>query len=299
MILILLMNALFAATFPLGKDALAYASPTFLTGLRMACAGALLLLFLYLSAPKKFTVPHRADRTLFIVTSLFYTVLSFIPEFWALQYLSSLKTNLLWSAQPFIAALLGYFLLRERLSSRKLFALALGITGLIPIMLVPDQLATMWGEFGFVTLPELALIVAVVSTVFSWFLIKRLMDRGYSLTEINGYTMLFGGLVCLMISGINQSLFHTVECTQFFPALLYALILVGISNIGAYMLYGHLMKTHSVTLLSFSGFTCPVFGMLISYFITGEPIYTGYIIGFCVILTGLYIFYQEESRARA
>ena len=53
-LLIIALNCLYAAVFPLGKIALLYASPLFITGLRMSFSAIVILIFLAWSNPKKF-----------------------------------------------------------------------------------------------------------------------------------------------------------------------------------------------------------------------------------------------------
>jgi drug/metabolite transporter (DMT)-like permease len=286
------MNALFAATFPLGKFALQYASPVFLTATRMLLAGCLLFLYSAFIEKNKIKV-HKKDWWLFAKTSFFYIFLAFVPEFWALNYLTSIKTNLLWSAQPFLAAILGFFILSEKLNYKKLFALFIGFLGMLPIIFTVDQ-----GEQGLahlfaISLPEFALFVAVFSTIYGWFLIKQLLDKGYSLSLINGITMSLGGILCLVTSFGEQLFYHQELCNNFSVVLGYSLLLVLISNVLAYSIYGYLLSRYSITFLSFSGFTCPLFGFLFSY-LMGETIPFSYISGCALIILGLYIFYLEE-----
>ena len=291
-LLILLMNALFAATFPIGKLALQYAGPVFLTATRMLLAGTILFLYSYFKESKHIKI-HKGDWWLFAKTSFFYIFLAFVPEFWALKYLTSIKTNLLWSAQPFLAAILGFFILSEKLNYKKLIALLIGFMGMLPIIFTADQ-----GEQGLtqlfsISLPELALFVAVFSTIYGWFLIKQLLDKGYSLSLINGITMSLGGLLCLVTSFGEQLICHQALYTNFGAVMFYSFLLVLISNVLAYGIYGYLLGRYSITFLSFSGFTCPLFGFLFSY-LMGETIPFSYIYGCALIIVGLYIFYLEE-----
>ncbi len=288
---ILLMNALFAATFPLGKFALQYAGPVFLIAIRMLLAGFLLLGVSYKSNPWKV---FKEDWFIFVRTAFFYVFLAFVPEFWALKYLSSIKTNLLWSVQPFLAALFGFILLSEKISYKKMIALSIGFMGMLPIIFTCDA-----GEMSFsqmcysVSWPEFALFVAVSSTIYGWFLIKQLLARGYSLSLINGVTMTIGGCACLAASLFEHFLYQQELYSNLSAVVIYSALLVLISNVLGYGIYGYLLSRYSITFLSFSGFTCPLFGFLFSYLL-GEPFYASYGYGFVLISIGLYIFYREE-----
>lgn len=291
-LLILLMNALFAATFPLGKLALQYTGPVFLTAVRMLIAGSILFFYSYVKENKKIKI-HKEDYWLFAKTSFFYIFLAFVPEFWALNYLTSIKTNLLWSAQPFLAAVLGFFILSERLNYKKIVALCIGFLGMLPIIFHTDKGENGMAQMFSISLPEFALFVAVFSTIYGWFLIKQLLDKVYSLSLINGITMTLGGLLCLVTSFGEQLYFQHELYTNVGAVLGYSFLLVLISNVLAYGIYGYLLSRYSITFLSFSGFTCPLFGFIYSY-LMGETIPFAYMYGCGLIIVGLYIFYLEE-----
>jgi drug/metabolite transporter (DMT)-like permease len=286
------MNALFAATFPLGKFALQYTGPVFLTAIRMLMAGLILLIYSFYNENKTLKIPLR-DYLLFAKTSLFYVVLAFVPEFWALKYLSSIKTNLLWSVQPLLAALLGFILFSEKLSYKKIIALAIGFAGMLPIIFTCDIGAIGFSDICTVSYPEISLFIAVFSTIYGWFLIKELLAKHYSLSLINGITMTFGGFICLLLSFAEHFLYQQELYSNFGAVVGYSLLLVLASNIVGYGLYGYFLSHYSITFLSFSGFTCPLFGFLFSYMLD-EPIYNSYIFGCALIMLGLVIFYLEE-----
>jgi EamA-like transporter family. len=291
------MQALFAATFPLGKLALAYASPLALIGIRFILAGLILLGYYYsrrwFGSVQDKHVRIGTNIWLFAMTSVFYVFLSYVPEFWALQYLSSFKTNMLWSSAPFISAIMGYFLLRERITLTQFFGILIGTAGMIPIFMTGDDIPV--GEFFAVSLPEFVLTIGIVATVYAWFLIKRLLDKGYSLVFINGITMLMGGIMS-MIAGLLWPSTGVPIVTEFLPTLGYSLLLVLISNIVGYGIYGKLLNHHSITFLSFTGFLCPIFGAFYGKFFMHETMHPAFGFAFVLIVTGLYLFYKDELR---
>lgn len=294
MIRIVLMQALFALTFPIAKIALQYMSPLLLTGLRMVLAGIILLSYTRYS--NRSIAITRGDWWLFAKTTLFYVYLSFVPELWALEYMSSLKNNLLWSSFPFVSALLSFILLHERLTRKQWAGMVIGLAGMLPIMAVSNPAEITCGELFHISWPELMMMVAVTSTAYAWFLIKELLDKGYHLTHINGVCMLFGGLLCLatrplLFDSTTPSLHHFMLGTG------YALLLVIISNIIGYSLYGHLTQQYSLTFLSLSGFLCPLFGMAFGKLFFNEQIPLIYGGALACIGLGLLLFYQDELQA--
>ncbi|MBU4269880.1 DMT family transporter [Candidatus Dependentiae bacterium] len=296
MFLVVLLYAILASTFTMAKIALGFAKPFFLIAFRMIVAGTLMLSFVYFFKRKQFFV-HKKDWGLFLKTALFHIYISFIFEFWSLQYLTSSKTTLIYSATPFIAALLSYIILSEKLSLKKFIGLVIGILGLVPILLTQTDIRESRMELFSVSLPEITLLIAVISGAYAWFLVKKLLDRGYSLLMINGITMLFGGIgaffTFLFVDGIKES-----PVTQIGPFLFWTLLLVLVANIIVYNLYGWLLKKYSITFITSAGFLCPVFGAFYGYIFLTEKITWHYLISLIFIIIGLFVFYKDEIRKK-
>lgn len=292
MLAIVAIYALLAATFVLAKVALGFAHPFFLIGTRMSLAGAVMILFLCLRSPHKVAM-KKEDILSFIKISFFHIYLAFSCEFWALQSLSSSKTNLIYTSTPFIAAAFSYFLLGERLSLKKFLGLGLGLLGLLPVMLSRDGLHfSGWlDELA----PEIILLVAVVSASYAWFDIKKMMQKGYSMIWINGFSMLLSGIACLATS---WALFGSgsFEVKQPIEFIKYVALMILVSNIIFYNAYGWMMRHYSITFLTFAGFLSPIFGAIYGKIFLNESIHAGFAISLIIITVALYIFYLEELK---
>ncbi len=290
------MNMLFAATFPLGKLGLEYSGPLLLSALRMIFAGMVLLLYYrYGSTDRRQDIAPQ-DWYLFVKVLMFYNLFAYVLEFWALQYMSSLKTNMLWSLLPFVSAFLGFSLLNERLTAWKWVGLSIGTMGMVPMMLLPDEQPTMFGDLFSISLPEFAMLVEVVSYAYGGYLMKRLVDRGYPFVLVNGITLLSAGCILLVVRTLMLPV-QPILTTQWSMTVLYAVALALVSDIAGYSIYGLLMKRrYTITFLSFSGFLCPIFGALFSRLIFNEIISWYYGIAFILILSGLSVFYRDELR---
>lgn len=288
------MQALFALTFPVGKLALQYTGSLFLVGLRMTLGGLLLLAAYYFFGER--TKIARSDWYLFIKMAFFAVYLAFVPEFWALKSMSALKTNMLWSSLPFISALLSYFLLGERLTLKKWAGLAIGLVGMLPVIFISSPQELHYGTLLHVSLPDLMMTLAVVASAYGWFLMRELLNKGYSVILVNGSTMLIGGILCFGTKIIEQSLLEYPQqlYTSLLPVIGYTAVLILISNVIGYNLYGYLMRHCSLTFLSFTGFLCPLFGAFFSNLILHEQITYHYGIAFVSVCLGLWIFYSHE-----
>ncbi|MBM3887332.1 DMT family transporter [Candidatus Dependentiae bacterium] len=285
MLLVALLYAILASTFILAKKALMFGKPFFLIGFRMTIAG--ILLFSYASLFRKFRIKNE-DWWLFFKVALFHIYFSFILEFWALQYLSALKTTLIYSSTPFIAALLSYFLLSERLSASKIFGIGIGMCGMIPVFMVSGGNIQ---EMFSVQFADLVLFGAVVSGAYAWFLVKKLLVKGYSLTGINGIAMLIGGCLSLATSAFLETTPVVYDWSQF---VWWVLALIVVSNLVVYNFYGWLLHKYSITFLTFAGFLCPAFAAIYDWLLGGGSMQHQYLMSLTLVTLGLYVFYRQE-----
>ncbi len=293
MLLVVVLYALLALTFPLSQFALYYSKPVFLIAFRMLLAGVLLLGY-YRIVRGKISVDKK-DWWLFLKTAFLYIYLAFIPEFWALQYVSSLKTTIMFSLTPFITAFFEYFLFHYRFSKEKIAGMIVGTLGFVPLLLLPNTQCLPFGTCRVQFLPEIMLMIAITSGAYAWFLVKELNKKGYSLILINGITMLLGGFMSLITHLVTSPLAE-LPISDFPRFLVYTLALIGISNVIVYNLYGTLLKKYSATFLSFAGFLSPIFGTVYAWLFFKEHISWHYFVSFIFVSLGLWMFYHGEKK---
>jgi drug/metabolite transporter (DMT)-like permease len=295
MFLVVLLYAILSSTFFIAKKALMYSPPFFLIGTRMTLAGLILLGYIFFKSPKKLHIKKRDILMVFNV-AFFHIYFSFMCEFWALQYLSALKTTLIYSATPFIAALLSFFILKERLSIIKIVGIIIGIGGLFPVLLVQAQEIEVSMELYNISIPEVVLFLAVISSAYAWFIVTDLIKRGYGLVVINGFAMLIGGIMSLCTTFIVEG--FTCPISDFWPFIFWMLLLIFTANVVAFNFYGWLLTKYSITFLTFSGFLCPSFGTIYEWLFMKGTISWHYFASLICIALGLYIFYKDDLRLK-
>ena len=297
MILIFILYALLALSFVIAKAAVLTAKPIFLIAVRMILAGGILLSYLKIFHKTKFSIA-KTDIKSFLSVALFHIYLAFIPEFWALQYLTSSKTNIIYSITPFVSAFIAYYFYGQTLTRRKKVGMFLGVLAILPVLVAQYNPTEGASLFKF-SLAEVALLIAVVSAAYAWFIISDLMAKNYSLVLINGAAMLIGGFWALLTSFIFEIIpayargFGVASpplINNFYAFGFWVLLLILISNVIVYNLYGLLIKKYSITFLTLAGFLCPAFGAILGYFIMGEPITWHYIISLITITIALYVY---------
>lgn len=295
MLYVLLLYALFASVFTIAKVGLEYTQPFFLIGTRMMLAGIILLSYQKFIKKQVF----RFDKQVWlriIQLALFNIYLTNVFEFWGLKYLTSFKTCFIYSLSPFLSALFCYYLFAEKLTRNKWIGLFLGFIGFIPILLSQTSSEEAAGHFLFFSWAELSVMLAAISSVYGWIVLKQLINENHvSPVNANGLSMFIGGAFALAhslwvedwnpIPVSNMSVY--LECT---------ILLILISNLICYNLYGFLLKKYSATFISFAGFTTPLFTALFGWLFLGEIVTWPFYVSFATVFIGLTLFDQDELR---
>lgn len=295
MFLVILLYALFASTFTIGKTGLEYAQPLFFVGSRMFVAGLLLLIYQGL---------FRRDQLLFkkqdiwrVLSLAFFAIyLTNILEFWGLKYLTSFKTCFIYSLSPFASALLSYWMIGDKLTRKQWTGLLIGCIGFFPILINETSTEELTGHIWFLSWAEIAVMGAALASVYGWVVLKQLInENGYSPLTANGLSMLLGGAIALVHSFFSEP-WNPIPVTEFSPFIDCMLLLILISNFICYNLYGYLLKHYSATFISFAGFMTPLFTALFGWFYLGEVVTWPFYLSAIIVFAGLFLFNQDELK---
>lgn len=293
MILITLLQALWASSIPLSKIMLTMSPPIFLAGLRMFAAGALLLAYQWYASSAR--IRFEWKHVSYYVQIIFFGVyLKYILRYWGLAQLSSVKMAFMLNLTPFCVALFSYLAFKETLSQRQWWGLCLGFIGLLPIVCIRTPTEQFFGELSFFSLAELAILAEIAAHSYGLIVARKMIrECGYSPALANGIRMFGGGAFALLTSCIveaNSPVTHTLQLSG-----LLMLIIIS-SNIICHNLYFYLLKSYSATFLSLSDFLSPLCAAIYGWFFLHETITWYYALSSSIVLLGLYLFYQDEIR---
>lgn len=286
---------IWSTSFTLAKTTLQYSPPLFLTGFRMFLAGAILLAFVLFFRRDQFKIKKEQIFPL-ILLSLTSVYLTNAFEFWGLQYLSAAKACFIYSLSPFLSALFSYFQFKEKLTARKILGLLIGFIGFVPVLFSQSGGEELLGGLSFLSWAEIALILATITSVYGWVLLRKLgKDDGMSPLMANGSSMFLGGLLAFIHSLVVDTWIPS-PVAQWAPFMQGVLLMILISNLICYNLYGWLLKKFTATFLSFAGLLTPLFAAFFGWLVLGEKVQWTFFISVGVISMGLWLVYAEELK---
>ncbi len=291
------MYAGWASMFSLGKMALEYCPPFFLTASRMLLAGVLLLAFMAIKNRLAFTITLK-QFLLFVLLALTGVYLTNVLEFWSLQHLTAAKTCFIYSLAPFFSALFSYLHFGEKMNPRKWLGMVIGFAGIIPVLAIQKGGNELLSGLFYLSWPELAMIAASICTVYGWIILRLIVkDTTVSPLMANGASMLIGGLFALFHSYLFESWTPLpVAAVNLLPFTKGLFIMTLISNIICYNVYGMMLKRFTATFLSFMGGVSPIFASVISWLFLGEPLSPIIFLSTAVVSIGLWMVYSAELK---
>lgn len=295
MFLVISLFAMFASIFTLSKIGLLYAEPFFFIGSRMAVAGIILLIYQAIKNKSvQISWKHLGILAYYGVLAMYITN---IAEIWGIDNMISAKACLIYSLTPFFSALIAYVVLKETLNTKKWFGMLIGFIGLIPITFTQTDLELTAGSVALFSMAELAIVIAVIASVYGWVLLKQIMSKhNYSFITINGTGMAVGGTLALLHSYFAGEHWTPIPVSNYSEFSKYVLLMCLISNIICYNLYGYLLKRYSATFMAFAGLVTPIFASLFGWLALNEQITWHFFVSIALFTAGLFIFHQEELK---
>lgn len=294
MFLVIFLQILSSVAFIIFKKTMPYGPPFFLVGIRLLFSGIILLMLEFFLRRNKFS-SLKGNWRLIIAASIFNIYITNAFEFWAMTCITAAKASFIYNFSPFISALLGYIFLHEKMTHRKWLGLAIGLFGLVPILLTPTSLceqATV--TTGFLSSGEIALLIAAIATSYGWISIKQLVyQKHVPIILANGISTLIGGLITLTQSGFTET-WPTLNNKYLW---IYTAAAVIVSQLMAYNLYAYLLEKYSATFLTFAGFIMPFFTAILGWLFLNEEVTLTFYISSLIVFIGLCVFYLEEKNS--
>lgn len=294
--LLFLAYFLLASGFSANKVLLGWMPPTFFVGIRMLCAGLIMIAFNYKKSHRMRWDYFKNDLLTILGIALFTTYFPSLLKAYGLKGLPSSKAALIGSCDPFVTAIYAYALWKEKLSFKQFVGIILGFIGVMLLLTsssLSEQSLHAWFIFSW---PELAALGSVVVGRYGWILVRSLLKKErYKPTEVNGFSMLFSGLLALITSFIIDPI-SSISIPSISSFLFFFSYTIIAGNIAGYGLYAYCLKKYHLTLVSLAGFSIPLFVTLIGWLFLGEQLTLVFGVSAVIIFSGLLVFNRDNIR---
>ena len=212
-------------------------------------------------------------------------------QYWALEYTTALNTLLLQSAGPLIVAVWSLVLFGVRMTLAQTCGVALSLTGVLVILLHGDLTALTSIAFN---KGDLIFIVALtIFGLYSVLSLKRPPIHGLSFVAFT-----FGcGALCLVPLLIVE--LFTRPVMQLNTANLLSLFYVAVfPSTLAYLCFNRGVQLIGANRAAPFFHVVPVFGAAMAIVFLGERPQLFHIIGFALVLTGVFVASRKPAKAR-
>ena len=195
------------------------------------------------------------------------------------------RSTILISTHPFFTALFAHLMIPgDRLSRPKVIGMALSFTGIVLVFgegLALEQSRYIAGDLMVLT-SGLLLGLRIVY-------IKRLTQGIHP-----GRLLLWQAALSIPVFALFSSLFEAGDAFRITPAILGAILYQGVIIAGfAFILWAVLLRRYMASKLGVFQFATPVFGVLFSNLLLGEPVSPGLIASMLLVGAGIAIVNYE------
>lgn len=276
-----LMCLIFGTTFLAIKVGVDIGAPPFLfAGTRFFIAGIILLLAVKLLNGKiSIAAGERVD--VFIV-GVFMTGVMFGCLYWGERYISSSVAALLAATTPLMIGIVEWFQGMRQSIWLKGCGLLLSFFGVV-IAVLP--------ALGITATPKAVLSVVVIlaaeaGSVFGTMRSKKILAEGINPFALNGWQMVCGGSLLLLLSLASESVNNITFDGEVFYSWLY---LVVFGSLGGHGAYYWLVKRAGPLLPSTWTYISPVIAQFVGYYFLSEYL-SGYsFLGLGFVLGGVFV----------
>ncbi len=280
-LLTLLVMLLWGSLFPMVK--LGYAAYSVVTtgdillfaGIRFTFCGAVICIFSFFTDRSSYNI-KKSSVVPILLSGLFAIILHYSCTYLGLSLTDSSKTAILKQLGALFYVCFSFMFFKDdKLSVRKLIAVAIGFAGIIAINFTGGKITFNIGD--------LFIILASFCTVFSNVISKKVLSDVKPIT-MTGLSQLFGGIVLLII-GIALG-----GKVDFSSGKLHIMALICIASIISYCIWFTVVKSAELSKLFIIKFAEPVFATVFGALLLGENIFKWqYLLAFILISGSIYI----------
>lgn len=280
-----LVSLIYGITFTVAKDVMpVYVAPYGFIALRVGGSVLLFWLISFFTPKEKIAL---ADFPRIVAAALFGVALNMLTFFKGLSYTSPIMGAVLMVTTPIIVLILSAFIMKERMKSRKIFGIVLGLAGTVTLILYGKSMVNAPNA----TFGNLLVFINAVSYGFYLIIVKKLMDRYNAFTFVKWiYTFGF-----LMVLPFGWQEFQAVNW-QNLPTDIYWKIgfVVVFSTFLTYLLNLLSMRELKPTTVAVFIYLQPLFATVIAIYLEKDELSLVKLLSAVLIFTGVYQVTQKK-----
>lgn len=286
-LLLLIPSALWGSSFIFMHHLSPVFGPTLTATIRIIIASIFLI---SLFAIQKYKVYWRRDYKLFILIGITNSAIPFSLYAYAALYIPSSLSVIINSTSPMFGAIFGLMLLRDKLSSTKIFGLLLGTAG---VGLVSSDILAQNSLELYLSIA--ACIVAALLYGLSGAIVKK-YAKDIEPKQLTVGSLTFAGIglfvlyVILSLAGQTPQIVSQNIGLDIFIIIAFGILCTSIPYIIYYKLIKEIGPVKALTVT----YLMPVFGLFWGI-IFGEVITLVMVIGLIVILLGIYVLSYKKK----
>lgn len=209
------------------------------------------------------------------------------------QHTTAVISSLMYVTGPVMIALLSYVLLKEFFSPRKIWGIALGLLGVVFLILLP--VVTRGSQFAGTLFGNIAVLAAVVS-----FALYTVLSKNYQKTfspQLLAFVFTLTTTVVLIPFVIIDWFQHPGWITNASWLTLFSVGYVGILG-GAvyYLLYQSTIKRATPVIVSMTLFIQPISAYITALLLLGEKLIPGVLVGAVISVIGAWMVSTSSKK---
>jgi len=262
--------------------------PFTLTFLRFIFALLFMLPFFLKEKPQLF---NKNAIPLFLIS--FLSTINIILFAIGVQWTSAITAQLIQVSIPILVALFSFFLYQERLTGKKISGMMIGFIGVCIVILLPviEHGVTITSSLIGNIFIFIGVICYALYTVFS----KKLHVKKFSFLTI---TIFFA--FTAILTSLPFSLYESTTnlwWDHLSTYIVWLLIILGFfGSFIWYFLYQYIIKHGSPLIGSMQFFLLPISNFIWAYFLLGEKLTTGFVIGAIFAFIGVYLTISSPAK---
>ncbi|WP_309642241.1 DMT family transporter [Flavobacterium sp.] len=281
-----LVSVIYGLTFTIAKDVMPIFVKPF--GFILLRVGGSVMLFWAIAflGPKEKIALNDFPRI--IAAALFGVAINMLTFFKGLSLTSPISASVIMVTTPIIVLVLSSILMKEKMKTRKVFGIILGLVGTVFLILFGKSI----GNAPNAGLGNLLVFINAVSYGFYLIVVKKLMDKYNAFTFVKWiYTFGF-----LMVLPFGWKEFQAIDWHQI-PTTIYWEIgfVIFFSTFCTYLLNLLSMRELKPTTVAVFIYMQPLFAAIIAISLGKDELNIVKIIAAVLIFTGVYLVTQKKS----